>query len=165
MKERANILIVDDEEVVRLAHYRSLTRAGFHAEVARDGLEALHAMEQRFYDVVFLDIRMPTLDGITVLREIRRKWPDSEVIIITGYPTIDTAKDAVRLGAYHYLVKPVGPVDVVQAAEDAMNYKSWALRTDPPARPITQLPDGQPWHGTSPTGQTVRKIARQGGTS
>ena len=96
MKERANILIVDDEEVVRLAHYRSLTRAGFHAEVARDGLEALHAMEQRFYDVVFLDIRMPTLDGITVLREIRRKWPDSEVIIITGYPTIDTAKDAVK---------------------------------------------------------------------
>ena len=85
-------------------------------------------MECHRFDIVFLDIRMPDMDGITVLKTIKQRWPECEVIIITGFPTIDTAKEAVTLGAYNYLVKPVSPGDVVGAAKEALRHKHWALR-------------------------------------
>jgi DNA-binding NtrC family response regulator len=131
MEDRANILIVDDEEIVRRSYLSSLKDSSCNAEVAWDGKEALRALEQNPYDVILLDLRMPDLDGMTLLRMIKEKWPDSEVVIITGYPTIESAKEAVRLGAVNYLVKPVGPDDVVRAANSAMLQKKWALRTDP----------------------------------
>jgi DNA-binding NtrC family response regulator len=65
-----------------------------------------------------------------VLKTIKRKWPDSEVVIITGYPTLETAKEAVRLGAYDYLAKPLGPEDVINAADGAMQHKIRALHKD-----------------------------------
>jgi DNA-binding NtrC family response regulator len=130
MNNTANILIVDDEEVVRLSHLRSLQSANCNARVAEDGVEALKVMEQQPFDVILLDLRMPDLDGMEVLRTIKDRWPESEVVIITGYPTIESAKEAVRLGAYNYLAKPVGPDDVIKAANDAMTQKRWALHSD-----------------------------------
>jgi DNA-binding NtrC family response regulator len=88
-------------------------------------------MEQNPFDVVLLDMRMPGQDGLSVLRTIKQKWPESEVVIITGYPTVDSAKEAVRLGAYDYVAKPVGPQDVINAADGAMTRKQWALRRVP----------------------------------
>jgi DNA-binding NtrC family response regulator len=160
MKHQANILIVDDEEVVRLSYFRSLAKANYQAKVARGGTEALKAMQQRTFDVVFLDLRMPDLDGITVLKEIRRGWPDCEVIIITGYPTIQTAKEAVRLGAYHYLVKPVTPEDIVKAAQNAMTHKGWALRKEWPAVESMHDLERRAWLDEQPS-----HLARQGGNS
>jgi two-component system response regulator HydG len=160
MKERANILIVDDEEVVCLSYFRSLANAKYEAKVARGGTEALKAMEQRRFDVVFLDLRMPDLDGISVLKEIKRRWPECEVVIITGYPTIQTAKEAVRLGAWHYLVKPVSPDDVVRAAQEAMTHKSWALRKDWPAMDSVHDLESRAWLDEQPT-----NLARHGGNS
>ena len=130
MVEKANILIVDDEEVVRLSHVRSLAGAHCNAEAAWDGTEALRAMERHPYDVILLDLRMPDLDGMSVLRTIKERWPESEVVIITGYPSIETAKEAVRLGAYHYLAKPVGPDEIVEVANGALMQKKWALHSD-----------------------------------
>lgn len=130
----ANILVVDDEEVVRRSHLRSLASAGCRAEAAEDGLEALRVMEQHPFDVILLDLRMPGLDGMEVLRTIKARWPDSEVVIITGYPTLDSAKEAVRLGAQNYLVKPVGPDAVIRAANDAVMHKRWTIRSDPEDR-------------------------------
>ncbi len=130
MNNTANILIVDDEEVVRLSHLRSLQSANCNARVAEDGIEALKVMEQQPFDVILLDLRMPNLDGMEVLRTIKDRWPESEVVVITGYPTIESAKEAVRLGAYNYIAKPVGPDDVIKAANDAMTQKRWALHSD-----------------------------------
>jgi DNA-binding NtrC family response regulator len=73
---------------------------------------------------------MPGLDGMDVLKTIKERWPDSEVVVITGYPTIESAKESVRLGAFNYLAKPVGPDDVIKAANDAITQKRWALRSD-----------------------------------
>jgi two-component system response regulator HydG len=160
MEHRANILIVDDEEVVCLSYFRSLAKANYHAKVARGGTEALKIMEQRSFDVVFLDLRMPDLDGISVLKVIKRNWPDCEVVIITGYPTIQTAKEAVRLGAWHYLVKPVSPDDVVRAAQDAMTHKGWALRKDWPAMESIRDLESRTWLDEQPS-----TLARQGGNS
>ncbi|MDH4020655.1 MAG: response regulator [Xanthomonadales bacterium] len=130
MNEKANILIVDDEEVVRLSHLRSLEAADCNARAAEGGNEAIQVMEQQSFDVVLLDLRMPGLDGMDVLKTIKQRWPESEVVIITGYPCIESAKQAVRLGAFNYLTKPVGPNEVIKAANDAMNQKRWALRSE-----------------------------------
>jgi DNA-binding NtrC family response regulator len=130
MNDKANILIVDDEEVVRLSHLRSLVSVDCNTSTAEDGVEALQVMEQKAFDVILLDIRMPNLDGMDVLKTIKQRWPDSEVVVITGYPTIESAKEAVRLGAHNYLAKPVGPDEVARAANEAMNQKRWALRQD-----------------------------------
>ena len=131
MSHKPSVLIVDDEEVVRRAHRRSLEPFDCQMRSAADGKAAILAMEEQPSDLILLDIRMPGLDGMDVLKTIKARWPDCEVVIITGYPDIDAAKEAVRLGAYDYIAKPVGPEDVVKAANDAMNQKRWALRSDP----------------------------------
>lgn len=129
MNDKASILIVDDEEIVRRSHLRSLADSGCYTEAAEDGNKAIRVMEQHPFDVVLLDLRMPDLDGMDVLKTIKNRWPECEVVVITGYPTIETAKEAVRLGAQNYIAKPVGPDDVIKAANEAMTHKRWALRS------------------------------------
>ena len=144
MNDKANILIVDDEEVVRLSHLRSLVGTQCNTQVAACGNEALRVMEQHPFDVILLDLRMPDLDGMDVLKIIKERWPCSEVVIITGYPTIESAKEAMRLGAHNYLAKPVGPNDVIKAANDAMIQKRWALRSELKNREAEYLVSHQP---------------------
>lgn len=127
MDAEAKILVVDDDEVVRTSFLRSLASAHRKVEATWNGKDALRAMERDPFDVVLLDLRMLGADGMTVLKTMKEKWPDSEVVIITGYPTLETAKEAVRLGAYDYLAKPIGPEDVINAADGAMHHKLWAL--------------------------------------
>ena len=131
MTDKNRILIVDDDDVVRRSYLRSLESISCQVAAASDGEEALQTMEQSPFDVVLLDIRMPGQDGLSVLRTIKQKWPESEVVIITGYPTVDSAKEAVRLGAYDYVAKPVGPQDVNNVADGAKTRKQWALRRVP----------------------------------
>lgn len=130
MIKKANILVVDDEEVVRLSYARSLASAHCKVEMVSNGQDALQAMGERPFDVVLLDLMMPGMNGMKVLSTIKRQWPESEVIIITGYPALDTAKEAVSLGAYNYLAKPAGPDDVINATYGAVNHKRWTLRCD-----------------------------------
>jgi two-component system response regulator HydG len=159
MNDKANILIVDDEEVVRFSHLRSLVGTNCNAQVAEGGNEALRVMEQHPFDVILLDLRMPDLDGMDVLKTIKQRWPDSEVIVITGYPSIESAKEAMKLGAYNYLAKPVGPDDVIKAANDAMIQKRWALRSDLQGREDADLVTHQT------TNQAVTEPTRSGGKS
>ena len=120
MNEKAKILVVDDEEVVRLSYVRTLAGEHCSVEVVKNGHDALQMMGQQAFDVVLLDLRMPGMDGMTVLKNIKENWPESEVIIITGYPAVESAKEAVTLGAYDYLAKPAGPDEVINAANGAM---------------------------------------------
>jgi DNA-binding NtrC family response regulator len=131
MTDNNRILIVDDDETVRWSYLRSLQGISCDIATAGNGEEALETMEQNPFDVVLLDMRMAGQDGLSVLRTIKQKWPESEVVIITGYPTVDSAKEAVRLGAYDYVAKPVGPQDVINVADAAMTRKQWALRRVP----------------------------------
>ena len=125
-----NILVVDDQEIVRQSYLRSLAAIRSNVETVDSGDEALRAMEGRPFDVVMLDLRMPGTDGMSVLRTIKNRWPESEVVIITGYPSVETAKEAIRLGACDYLAKPVGPDEVVHAADAALTRKHWVLRAE-----------------------------------
>lgn len=127
MNKKPDILIVDDEEIVRRSYARILSGAQCNANAVWNGDEALRAMERQPYDVVLLDLRMPGTDGMTVLKTIKQTWPESEVVVITGFPSIETAKESLRLGAYDYLAKPVGPEEVIGAARGAVTRKQWAL--------------------------------------
>ena len=131
MCAKSNVLVVDDDEVVRLSHLRSLKSVSCDAEAVEGGEDALQMMERHAFDVVLLDLRMPGMDGMSVLRTIKQKWPESEVVIITGYPSLDSAITAVRLGAQNYAVKPVGPQEVVDLASAAMARKGWAMHRVP----------------------------------
>lgn len=134
MDDKTKILVVDDEEVVRRSHIRTLASMHCSVEVVRDGDEALQVMEQRPVDVVLLDLRMPGMDGMSVLKTIKQRWPETEVVIITGYPSLDSAKEAVRLGAFDYLAKPLGPDEVISVASGAITQKKWAMHRDRPSQ-------------------------------
>jgi DNA-binding NtrC family response regulator len=127
MDGKSKILVVDDEEVVRLSHLRLLTKADCNVEAVWNGTDALREMERDSFDLVLLDLRMPGLDGMSVLRMIKQRWPESEVVVITGYPSVETAKEAIRLGAYDYLAKPVDPDQVIKVANCAITKKKWSL--------------------------------------
>ena len=133
MDSKKRILIVDDDETVRLSYRRSLADIPCEVSAAQNGDEALREMQKNPADVVLLDLRMPGPDGLSVLGTIKRKWPDSEVVVITGYPSLDTAITAVQLGAQNYAVKPVGPQEVVDLASAAMARKGWAMHRVPEA--------------------------------
>jgi DNA-binding NtrC family response regulator len=139
MNGKAKVLIVDDEAVVRHSHLRSLEGSDCITRAAEGGRQAIQLMEEYPVDVVLLDLRMPDLDGMDVLKTIKQRWPDSEVVVITGYPSIETAKQAVRLGAFNYLTKPLGPDEVIKVANDAMNQKRWALRSNRSEQPETEF--------------------------
>ena len=130
MGAKAKVLVVDDEAVVRESYLRTLDGVRYNVRAALNGAEALRMLEAEHFDVILLDIRMPEMDGIEVLRQIKKRWPESEVVIITGYPSIETAKEAVRLGAYNYLAKPVGPQEIVEAATGAMTQKRWTMKEE-----------------------------------
>ncbi len=151
MKTRARILIVDDEEVVRLSYMRILAAADCQVQAVWTWSQVLQAMQEEPVDLVLLDLRMPGMDGLSVLRELKARWPESEVIIITGYPTLASAKEAVSLGAYDYLTKPVGPQQVIAAANAAMLHKLWALRDDSARTPATNQEKGSPEAAGLPT--------------
>ena len=124
---KARVLVVDDEPVVRMSYTRSLA-ADFDAHTAPDGEQALREMEREPADVVLLDLRLPGAQGLEVLEAMKHRWPETEVVVITGYPSVDSAKQAVRLGAADYLAKPVGPNEVMSAARNALVRKQWTLR-------------------------------------
>jgi DNA-binding NtrC family response regulator len=130
MSEQTKILVVDDDEAVRLSYQRCLRAACCDVEAVLNGEDALNALKHESFDVVLLDLRMPGMDGMSVLEAIKKASPRSEVVVITGYPTVESAKEAVRLGAYDYLAKPVGPAEVINAASGAINQKKWTLRKE-----------------------------------
>ena len=119
------VLVVDDEAVVRSGIRRALEGRGTETVLAADGGEALALLEHQNFDLILLDIRMPDMDGMTVLREIQSRHPGTPVIMITGYPTIDTAVECTKLGAQDYLVKPFrladleGSLHKLEAGDDA----------------------------------------------
>jgi DNA-binding NtrC family response regulator len=131
MSSKVKILIVDDESVVRQAFVRILSSDRCIVEAVDNGADALQKMREQPFDVVLLDLKMPGMDGMTVLRTIKENWPESEVIIVTGYAALQTAKESVALGAFDYMAKPVGPDEVISVTNEALLHKGWALRREP----------------------------------
>lgn len=127
-EEQAYVLVVDDEGAIRYSITKTLQRVGYHVEAAASGEEALEMMKTQNYDVVLTDIRMPGLTGVELLRRITEQAPDAVVILLTGYASLETAIESLRLGAHDYLVKPSSSQDirnsVAQGIERAHNLRN-----------------------------------------
>ena len=116
----AQILIVDDEEIVIRSCMRILAGDEFQVESVQDGREALRKIEEIPYDVVILDIMMPNIDGLEVLRRVKETHPNVDVIMITGLSQIDTAVQAMKLGAFDYISKPFEPDELKMVVQRAL---------------------------------------------
>jgi two-component system, NtrC family, response regulator AtoC len=107
------ILLAEDDEIIRISVYDRLKKQGWQVHQAADGLAAVALCEENYYHLVITDIRMPGLDGLGVLRHLRSHSPDSDVIIMTAYGSVDDAIRCLRLGATEYILKPFDMDDLV----------------------------------------------------
>ncbi|GAB4390732.1 MAG: sigma-54 dependent transcriptional regulator [Thermodesulfovibrionales bacterium] len=115
MTEKPRVLVIDDEEVIRAAASRVL--AGYDVSAAASGREGLRLLRRKPFDLVLTDLKMPDMDGVSVLRQAKEISPETEVIIITGYGTVKTAVEALQHGAYDFIEKPFTPESLLNVVE------------------------------------------------
>jgi DNA-binding NtrC family response regulator len=130
-----NVLLADDERTIALTLRDDLEADGHDVTVATTGTEAMALLDERRFDCVVTDVNMPGPDGITILREVKRRRPETEVIIITGYGTIESAVEAMKLGALEYVLKPFYNEEIVLllrhvARVDALREDNLRLREE-----------------------------------
>ncbi|MDM8525540.1 response regulator [Desulfococcaceae bacterium HSG8] len=119
-----NVLVVDDEEDFLDTLVKRLKRRKINASGVKSGEEALELMKENLFDVVILDIKMPGgMDGIEVLRETRKTYPLTEVLLLTGHASLETSIEGMKLGAFDYLLKPVKLEDLLPKLEKAFERK------------------------------------------
>ena len=116
----SRILLVDDEEIVIRSCRRIFSDEKFDVVAVSDGREALRQIEDSRFDVIVLDIMMPGIDGLEVLRRVKETHPEVEVVMVTGLSQIDTAVRAMKLGAFDYLAKPFDPDELMLVVERAL---------------------------------------------
>lgn len=121
------ILVVDDEMIVCESCKRILEEEEYEVEVALSGKEAFEKMKENPFDIVITDLKMPGIDGMEVLKTFRKEYPDAIVIMITGFSTVETAVEAMKLGAVDYIPKPFTPDEVSIVVRKAIEKKSLLL--------------------------------------
>lgn len=122
MADNINILVVDDEPIVLRSCELVLKAEGYGVEKASSGKDAVLKMEQNTYDLVLTDLKMPEMDGITLIRWLKQKRPDTAIVIITGYPSQDTIKEALELGIIDYVPKPFTPAVLIDVTNRAVKW-------------------------------------------
>jgi len=122
MRNHARILVVDDEAAMRDACRQVLEREGIEVTEAPSGRGALEALAGRAFQLVILDLKMPGMDGMAVLKEIRREHKETSVIVITGYPSVESAVEAMKCGAIDFLPKPFTRESLRVIVRKALNY-------------------------------------------
>jgi len=127
MSSQANILVIDDEESMRDSCQQTLSRGGNRVEVADAGSKGLAMLGAESFDLVILDLKMPGLSGMEVLKKIKEDDPETMVIVITGYATIESAVEAMKRGAYDFIPKPFTPDSLRAIVKRALDRRALAL--------------------------------------
>jgi len=127
MISTGSILIVDDEAGPRES-LSMILKPIYEVHTAENGQEAINFISQKKVDLVTLDLRMPGLGGIEVLQEIKKLQPDVEVIIVTGYGTLNNAQEAIRLGAGDFISKPFNVADIIAIVNKAFARRNYNLK-------------------------------------
>ena len=115
----AKVLLVDDEEAFVISNAKLLSKRGYDVRTALEGRTALQLLAEQEVEVVVLDVKMPGMDGITVLTEIKKRFPLVEVIMLSGQATFEAAVEGINLGAGDYLMKPCQITELVRKIEEA----------------------------------------------
>ncbi len=123
MVDQARILIVDDEPNVRFVLERTLRQEKYILDTAADGGEAIEKISRETYDLLLLDLHMKPIDGMQVLNAVRARVPDTVVIILTAHSTIESAVEALRLGAFDYLFKPALPETIRERVREGLKQR------------------------------------------
>jgi DNA-binding response OmpR family regulator len=126
----ARILVVDDEATIRKFIVRVLEREGYVVDSAADGQAAYERLQASHFDVLLTDIKMNYMDGVGLLRMAKRAQPDLAVILFTGHATVQTAVEALRNGAFEYLLKPVKNQHIVETVQKALQHRDNEQRRD-----------------------------------
>ena len=124
------ILLVDDEVVFTENMSSLLDTRGYRVTAVNNGQSAISALEEDDFDVVVLDLKMPGMDGIATMKEIKKLEIFTEILVLTGHGSIDTAMEAVKLGAYDYLTKPCEVEELVIKLEEARSKKDNNVKKD-----------------------------------
>jgi DNA-binding NtrC family response regulator len=122
MKDRKNVLVIDDEPIILDSCRRILHDEGFEVNGAMNGREGLKKIEEDKYDAVLVDWKLPEIDGMEVLRIIKKNHPDIIVVMITGYPSVGSAVKAMKLGVSDYVSKPFTPEELKEALIKALEH-------------------------------------------
>lgn len=127
-KKKGKILVLDDDPVVTLSCKRILGAEGYNISTVEKGEDALNKLAKEDFDLLISDVRLPDISGMTVLKEARIIKPQTDVVIITGYPTLEDAKESTRLGAQQYIEKPFTPDFMLNVAKKVFDKRGWILR-------------------------------------
>lgn len=127
MKKKQTILVVDDEPMILRIFKRLLSEEGYTVLTARNGKEGLEVVRKKNLELVILDLKLPDMSGIDILRRIRKLRKNVEVIVITGHGTMKTARAAMGLGAYDYITKPFENNHVRALVKNALSAASDSL--------------------------------------
>jgi len=117
------VAVVDDESIVQTRLQKALSKQGYDVDVFGSGEDFLKGQNMGPYDLVFLDIKLPGIDGIDVLKEVKSCFSETEVILVTGYASIESVVEAVKLGAFHYVAKPIRLDEIRHLAARALEHK------------------------------------------
>ena len=117
---KGKLLIVDDEKVAVKNLEHVMKKEGYEVTATQSGANALAHLDKQQFDVVLTDLRMEKVDGLQVLQKCRASWPDTEVILITGYATLESAVEAMKRGAFYYIAKPFRLDEVRKVVAEAM---------------------------------------------
>jgi len=124
---RGSVLLVDDEPLLLRAYARILENRGFEVQTASDGAAAAAMLAERRFGVILSDISMPGMDGLALLREVRKRDLDVPVLLMTGAPALETAMEALDNGALRYLVKPIAQPKLLEVLENAVRLHAIAV--------------------------------------
>jgi DNA-binding NtrC family response regulator len=119
--EKGKVLVIDDEDIVLKSVNKILSEENYEVDVSSSGRQGIDWAVERSYDVVLTDIRMPDIGGMRVLRDVKRAKPSLAVIMITGYASVQSAVQAMKLGAADYLEKPFTPDQLLKAVASALD--------------------------------------------
>jgi DNA-binding NtrC family response regulator len=122
--EQLKMMLVDDEERFLSTTRKLLEKKGFAVQTASSGGEALEILRASPVHVVILDVKMPGMDGVATLREIKRQFPMVEVIMLTGHATVESAVDGLKSGAVDYLMKPADLEELIEKATQAFHRRT-----------------------------------------
>ena len=139
MKLGGHILIIDDEASLRQTLARILQRAGFEVTTAANGKDGMALVHEHPFDLLYLDIRMPDMSGLELLKNIHTKFPDLPVILFTAQPDLNSAVEALRRGATDYLLKPLKPQTVIDRTQSILADKQKERRKRELQRQIDML--------------------------
>jgi NADP-reducing hydrogenase subunit HndA len=140
---KGNVLVVDDEQIVLKSCERILAPEGYDVSTSTSARQALSMLQGKDYDLVITDIKMPEMDGLEFIRQVRAKDPDMSIVLITGYPSQESIKEALAMRIIDYLPKPFSPALLTEVAHKAVEFRKKGVQVEPEKEDYTEETAGK----------------------